>query len=85
MDYNGAIHVSAAPWRIVEGSYSCHPHFGSYGDITVFSDVDPKEQMERILVRNGPELAELFRETWIPLEERYFAAYQMRELAHVRV
>ena len=31
--------------------------------------------MERILAREGEEQARVFRERWIPLEERYFSAF----------
>ncbi len=56
---------------IVEGSYSHHPRFGDYADLTVFCDVDPAEQMRRIRRRN-PDLAERFEQEWIPMEELYF-------------
>lgn len=70
---------------IVEGSYSTHPAFGNYADITVFSEVEPREQLQRILLRNGSHMAELFKTRWIPLEEAYFEAYRISEKADVRV
>lgn len=71
MDYHGQRHVSSKSFRIVEGSCSCHPQLGDYADITVFSTVAPDVQMQRILRRNGAEMAEVFRERWIPMEELY--------------
>ena len=85
MDYNGERQVPDAQFRIVEGSYSCHPLFGEYGDITVFSDVEPEEQMNRILTRNGSEMAEMFRTRWIPMEEMYFKEYKIPEKAMIQV
>lgn len=71
--------VSATDFRIVEGAYSCHPKFGKYYDLGVFSDVDEKMQEKRILCREGAEALQMFKERWIPLEEHYFQAYSIRE------
>ncbi len=75
--------VSSSSYRIVEGSYSCHPSFGDYMDLRILCDIDPETQMQRILKRNGSELAEMFRNRWIPMEENYFTAYRIREKAHM--
>ncbi|WP_458407041.1 uridine kinase family protein [Anaerotignum sp.] len=85
MDYNGVKEIGTVPVRIVEGSYSCHPTFGRYADVTVFSDVEPEEQLVRIRKRNGEQMAEMFRKKWIPLEEAYFRAYQIAEKADIRL
>lgn len=83
MDYNGEKIIGNSAFRIVEGSYSQHPLFGDYADITVFSDINADEQMQRILKRNGPEMARMFEKRWIPLEESYFQAYSISEKAHL--
>ena len=75
MDYNGERTIENHCFRIVEGSYSHHPKFGKYADLFVFSDVESEEQMRRILLRNGEEKARMFAQKWIPMEERYFAAF----------
>ena len=85
MDYNGSREIGKAPFCIVEGSYSHHPIFGKYADITVFSCVDAEEQMRRIEKRNGPQMAEMFRTRWIPLEEKYFTAFSIRESADMEI
>jgi len=85
MDYGEKIHVPAAEWRIVEGSYSHHPYFGEYGDIRVFSIIDPDEQRRRILSRNGEEMAQKFENIWIPMENRYFKEYNIRDKADLTV
>lgn len=85
MDYDGKCAIDNASFRIVEGSYSCHPLFGKYADITVFSDVDFEEQMRRIRYRNGSEMAEMFRTKWIPLEEAYFESYSIAQNVDIRL
>ncbi len=79
LDYNGERHVAASSWRIVEGSYSHHPKFGDYADLRVFLDVDADEQMRRIVARDGEEMAEMFRNCWIPMEEQYFEKYKIKD------
>lgn len=71
--------ISAVPKRIniVEGSYSLNKNLTDYYDLKLFLSVDPKEQMRRILEREGKEKAEAFSQKWIPLEEKYFKAYDL--------
>ena len=83
MDYNGCATVTNSKVRIVEGSYSMHPAFGDYGDLRVFSQIDPKEQMQRIRIRNGERLAARFEKEWIPMEEMYFDQCKVRESADI--
>lgn len=79
MDYSGTQAISSPEWRIVEGAYSCHPLFGDYADLKLFSDISPEEQLQRILKRNGAEMAAIFRSRWIPMEEAYYSHFQIRE------
>ncbi len=83
MELSGVRNVADSPVRIVEGSYSLHPAFGNYADITVFSDIEKYEQMRRILLRNGEKMAEMFRTKWIPLEENYFEHCLIPEKADI--
>ena len=73
--------IALGPSRmvLVEGSYSCHPALWDYYDRRVFLTVDPEEQLRRIETRDGPSELPVFREKWIPLEERYFSALQVEE------
>ena len=75
--------VSGAGILVVEGAYSCHPKFGDYMTLRVFSDVESKEQQRRIAARDGAEALTVFRQRWIPLEENYFAEYNIRERAKI--
>lgn len=73
---------------VIEGSYSHHPAFDDiYRDrnaLRVYVDVDAEEQLRRIARRN-PDMADRFREVWIPLEKRYFEAYDIKDRADVIV
>lgn len=70
-----------APSRLIicEGSYALHPAFGKYYDMAIFSDVDADEQCRRILARNGEYMLNRFKNEWIPMEERYFEAFGIKE------
>lgn len=81
MDFGGVKEIPAAPVRIVEGSYSHHPALGDYAQMRIFTAIDPEEQMNRILRRNGEGMAEMFRTRWIPMEESYFTQCSIREKA----
>ena len=56
----------------VEGAYSMHPTLEKYYDLSVFLDISPKIQRQRIEKRNSPAFAKRFFEEWIPLENIYF-------------
>lgn len=71
--------VTVQPERVVlvEGAYSCHPRLWGYYDLRIFLSVGREEQMMRILSRSGPQRAMLFQRRWIPMEERYFEAFDI--------
>ena len=69
---------------LVEGSYSCHPTLWDHYDLRVFLTVDEQTQADRIQHRNGAKAADMFREKWIPLEEKYFAAYEIERRCDLR-
>ncbi len=69
--------VEPHPLTVVEGSYSLHPTLAAAYDCSVFLRVAPAEQLQRILLRNGPEMAKRFQSQWIPMEERYFEAFSI--------
>lgn len=73
------------PVVLVEGSYACHPALREHYDLRAFLTVDPERQIERITAREGEEYAQVFRETWIPLEERYFSACGVEEQCQYRL
>ena len=68
------VFVSPKRIAIIEGAYSLHPLLAPYYTLKVFCRIDPALQESRILARNGAEALPVFRERWIPLENRYFEA-----------
>lgn len=64
---------------VIEGAYSMHPELAEHYTLSLFLDIDPELQRERILVRNSPAFARRFFEEWIPLERRYFEGTAVRE------
>lgn len=77
------IRIKAGRVCVIEGSYSCHPALWDFYDLRVFLTVGREEQRRRVQRRNG-EAAAVFLERWIPLEERYFSAYQIGERCDLR-
>ncbi len=57
---------------IVEGAYSMHTELEKFYDLSVLLQISPELQRERIVRRNGPELAQRFFTEWIPQENIYF-------------
>lgn len=77
--YSEDVLIKLPKIMLIEGSYSLHPYFNDYYDISVFSDIPKDTQLDRILLRNGEALSKMFKEKWIPLEEKYFAAYRIKD------
>ena len=73
--------LPAAEVTIVEGAYSLHPCFGPYYDLAVFVTADQETRLARIGARKGHNNVENFRTRWIPMEERYLAAFGIEERA----
>lgn len=73
--------VKIAPEKIVvtEGSYSCHPDLFDFYDLHIFLEADREMQEERIKKRNGENALRIFKEKWIPLENRYFEEFHIKE------
>ena len=63
---------------IIEGSYCMHPLINAEYDLKIFCTTDAKTQLSRIVKRNGEEMAEVFKSKWIPLENRYFEFYNIK-------
>lgn len=71
--------ILPAELTVVEGAYSMHPKLGKYYDLSVFLDISPEMQKERIMKRNTPEKAERFFKEWIPMEQNYFEVYNIKD------
>lgn len=85
MKCDSTVKVIPSKITIVEGSYSQHPYFGDYADVRIFCDISPNEQIKRIIKRDGERKAEIFTSRWIPLEEKYFSAFKIKESADIIV
>ncbi|HHW93909.1 MAG TPA: hypothetical protein GX734_05375 [Clostridiaceae bacterium] len=79
MSLKDPIEIIVGETVIVEGAYACHPRFRDHYDLTVFLSIDSAEQLKRIGEREGGTTARVFKERWIPMEERYIAYYQIPE------
>lgn len=75
-------HVDPSRITIIEGSYSLHRDLRDHYDLRIFLDIEPQKQLERLRKRN-PEKIRDFEEKWIPLEELYFNAHHIREVADI--
>ena len=65
-------YVTTKKLCVVEGAYSMHPEFSQYYDVSLFLDVPANIRKERILKRNGKEMAQQFFSLWMPMENIYF-------------
>lgn len=63
---------------IVEGAYALHPEIPDIYDLKIFLEADLETRLERIEKRNGKDGLEIFKSKWIPLEDRYFEAFDIR-------
>lgn len=79
------IPFEASPVVLVEGSYACHPALWDCYDLRVFLTIDSERQMERVVLREGEERAQVFRDRWIPLEERYLSAFDLESRCDFRL
>lgn len=64
---------------IVEGAYSMHPAFGDIYDLRVFMDISPELQQRRIIERDGENWWQRSRDVWIPMENYYHQAMNIRK------
>ena len=73
--------LSVAPVKviIVEGTFSLNKELAGFYSSSVFMTVSPETQLKRIAARNGRAGAEVFINKWIPLEEKYFSAYDLQK------
>lgn len=79
MDYKKPLTVNPKPITIVEGSYSCHPFLSAFYDLKIYLDIDADTQFERIIIRNGIHKAQDFKNKWIPLENKYFKEFNIKD------
>ncbi len=73
--------ITVFPKRLVfvEGAYSMHPSLAKYYDFSLFLDIAPECQRERIFLRNSRQFAKRFFDEWIPLEILYFSETKIKD------
>ncbi len=74
-----AIQIEPTDVTIIEGSYSCHPNLWDFYDLRIFINISENDQFNRIIKRNGEESLKIFKEKWIPLEEKYFSTFEIED------
>ncbi len=79
MELSSFVQVNPNVITVIEGSYSCHPTLWDFYDLHVFLTIDSEKQLQRIRCRNGEKAVTQFANRWIPLEEKYFNAFQIQE------
>ena len=84
MDFKSEINAAPKKINIIEGAYCCNKHLYDYADIHVFMDIDTETQRKRIIDRNG-ENAELFFTKWIPMEEKYFKSFNIKNKCEIKI
>lgn len=72
------ISVSPRLIEIVEGVYSMHPLLDSVYTLRVFLSIDEELQKQRLRERN-PELYDRFISEWIPMENKYFGFFGIKD------
>lgn len=77
--------ISVTPKRltVIEGAYSMHPELSEYYDLSVFLNISPEIQKKRIGHRNSPQMAQRFFDEWIPMELKYFNAFDIKSKCDV--
>ena len=77
MKYTGIAKVPRSKLYIVEGAYCMRPELRDLYHLKVFMDISKEEQKRRIKQRNGEDALHDFLSKWLPMEEAYFAAYDV--------
>lgn len=85
MKIDKEIYINKSKLIIIEGSYSMHPYFGKYYDLSIFLDIEKEDQINRIRKRNGEKLLEMFVNKWIKYEQMYFSYYSIKEIADIKL
>lgn len=78
MQLSQAEHIAYTPFTVVEGTYSLHPNLKPFYCYTVFLDVEPGLQLQR-LARRNPQKLSMFVDKWIPLEQAYHQKYNVAQ------
>lgn len=85
-EYDSVVSLKKTGVNVIEGTYACHPvlrkiyaKLTGWEVITLFMDIDDRNQRDRVRGRVGELRFKLFEDKWIPREREYFSAYSVRE------
>ena len=85
-EYAPGVSLKRTGVNVIEGTYSCHPvlreiyaKLMGWEVITLFMDIDDRNQRDRVRRRVGERRFKLFEDKWIPREREYFSAYSVME------
>lgn len=85
-EYAPGVSLKRTGVNVIEGTYSCHPvlreiyaKLTGWEVITLFMDIDDRNQRDRVRGRVGQLRFKLFEDKWIPREREYFSAYSVWE------
>lgn len=85
-EFGPQILVEPCPLTVVEGSYSLHPALRDAYHLRVWAEAPWPVRYQRLQDRDSQGgLLEQFLQHWIPLEERYFSARQVKQCCHLAV
>ena len=80
---HGVLHAAEVfaptPLTVIDGSYSHHPTLAAQYDLKIFLTCSKAEQERRLRIREGDYYEIGFVPMWIPMEERYHAAFDIVE------
>lgn len=77
--------VSPAPLIVVEGSYSMRPELRERYNLRIWVEAPWNIRLERLGKRGGPDCLERYQALWIPMENRYFDHYKVRDFCHISI
>ena len=70
---------------VIEGSYALHPEITLPYNLKIFVEADYETRLARILHRNSADALEIFKSKWIPLEDKYFQEFGIRQKCDIIV
>lgn len=82
--YDRKMEIPDCELIIVEGSYSLHERFGHYFDLSLFLNISPQEQLNRLEIRCQNEAKfKRFQTEWIPMENFYHEKQSVKKKAEL--
>ncbi len=79
MDYTKTVPLALPELLILEGVYSMHPAVRDVLSLCLYVEADFDVRIRRIEGRSGKEKLPRFLNEWIPMENRYFDYYKIKE------